>query len=136
MAREIKVLRQKIENGADFALTQPIYDPADLTQFVARYEMDYGLLTLPILAGVLPLYNARHADFLHNEVPGINIPAETRQRMRNAGEKGAQEGAAMARELIQQLRPHIQGIYLMPPFDRYDLAAEVIEATHMEEVRG
>ncbi|HXV42158.1 MAG TPA: bifunctional homocysteine S-methyltransferase/methylenetetrahydrofolate reductase, partial [Anaerolineae bacterium] len=58
VAREIKVLRQKIENGADFALTQPIYDPADLTQFVARYEADYGPLTLPILAGVLPLYNA------------------------------------------------------------------------------
>jgi 5,10-methylenetetrahydrofolate reductase len=131
-AREIKVLRQKIENGADFALTQPIFDPADLAQFVARYEAEYEPLALPILAGILPLYNARHADFLHNEVPGINIPAATRQRMRSAGEKGAQEGVSMARDLIHYLRPHIQGIYLMPPFDRYDLAAEVIEATQSE----
>lgn len=131
-AREIKVLRQKIENGSDFALTQPLYDPADLTGFVARYEAEHGPLTLPLLAGVLPLYNARHADFLHNEVPGIHIPAEVRQRMRQAGEKGAQEGVAMARELIQQLRPHVQGIYLMPAFDRYDLAAEVIEAAQAE----
>jgi homocysteine S-methyltransferase len=126
-AREIKVLRQKIENGADFALTQPIYDPANLETFLARYEADHGPLTLPLLAGVLPLYNARHADFLHNEVPGINIPADIRQRMRDAGEKGAQTGLAMARDLIRQLRPQVQGIYLMPPFDRYDLAAEVIE---------
>jgi homocysteine S-methyltransferase len=127
-AREIRVLHHKIENGADFALTQPIYDPTDLTRFVARYEAEHGPLTLPIMAGVLPLYNARHADFLHNEVPGINIPEETRRRMRAAGEKGAQEGVAMARHLIHQLRPHVQGIYLMPAFDRYDLTAEVIEA--------
>ncbi|MCK6626773.1 MAG: bifunctional homocysteine S-methyltransferase/methylenetetrahydrofolate reductase [Anaerolineae bacterium] len=126
-AREIKVLRQKIENGADFALTQPIYDAANLETFLARYEAEHGPLTLPLLAGVLPLYNARHADFLHNEVPGINIPAGIRQRMRDAGEKGAQTGLAMARDLIRQLRPQVQGIYLMPPFDRYDLAAEVIE---------
>ncbi|MBI1881615.1 MAG: bifunctional homocysteine S-methyltransferase/methylenetetrahydrofolate reductase [Chloroflexi bacterium] len=127
LAREIKVLRQKIDNGADFALTQPIYDPSDLIQFVTRYEAEHGPLTLPIMAGVLPLYNARHADFLHNEVPGINIPAEARQRMRTAGDKGAQEGVAMARDLIHQLRPHAQGIYLIPAFDRFDLAAEVIE---------
>jgi homocysteine S-methyltransferase len=126
-AREIKVLRQKIENGADFALTQPIYEAADLEKFLRRYEAEHGPLTLPLLAGVLPLYNARHADFLHNEVPGINIPEETRQRMRSAGETGAQEGIAMARDLIQELRPRVQGIYLMPAFDRYDLTAEVIE---------
>lgn len=131
-AREIKVLCQKIENGADFALTQPLYAAADLEKFVALYEAEHGPLALPLLAGVLPLYNARHADFLHNEVPGINIPAETRQRMHRAGEKGAQEGIAMARDLIQQLRPRVQGIYLMPPFDRYDLAAEVIEAAQTE----
>lgn len=126
-AREIKVLRQKIENGADFALTQPLFEAAHLDTFLARYEAEHGPLTLPLLAGVLPLYNARHAEFLHNEVPGIHIPADIRQRMRDAGEKGAQAGLAMARDLIHQLRPHVQGLYLMPPFDRYDLAAEVIE---------
>ncbi|NJN96915.1 MAG: hypothetical protein HC875_23845 [Anaerolineales bacterium] len=117
----------KIENGADFALTQPLFEAAHLDTFLARYEAEHGPLTLPLLAGVLPLYNARHAEFLHNEVPGIHIPADIRQRMRDAGEKGAQAGLVMARDLIRQLRPHVQGLYLMPPFDRYDLAAEVIE---------
>ncbi len=125
--RELRLLHRKIQNGADFALTQPIYDLASARTFITRYEAEYGPLNLPLLAGVLPLYNARHADFLHNEVPGINIPAETRQRIRHAGEKGAQEGVAMARDLVLQLRSLAQGIYLMPAFGRYDLASEVIE---------
>jgi homocysteine S-methyltransferase len=126
--REIKLLRRKIENGADFALTQPVFDLSAVKAFLARYELEYGPLPLPLLAGVLPLYNTRHADFLHNEVPGITIPEDIRLRMRSAGDKGAAEGVSMACELITQLRPLVQGIYLMPPFERYDLAAEVIEA--------
>ncbi len=126
--REIKLLRRKMENGADFALTQPVFDVEAARRFLTRYEAEYGPLNLPLLAGVLPLFNARHAEFLHNEVPGITIPEEVRQRMRFAGEKGAPEGVALAGELIHQLRPLVQGVYLMPPFERYDLAAEVIEA--------
>jgi homocysteine S-methyltransferase len=125
--RELSLLHRKIENGADFALTQPLYDIAEAKSFVSRYEAEYGPLNLPILAGVLPLYNARHADFLHHEVPGINIPQAIRRRMGQAGENGAQEGVAMARELVSQLRAFTQGIYLMPPFGRYDLGADVIE---------
>jgi methionine synthase I (cobalamin-dependent)/5,10-methylenetetrahydrofolate reductase len=125
--RELKLLHRKIESGADFALTQPIYDIAQARAFVARYEAEYGSFNLSILAGVLPLYNARHADFLHHEVPGISIPEEIRQRMWQAGDKGAQEGVAMARDLVLQLRSFTQGIYLMPAFGRYDLASEVIE---------
>jgi homocysteine S-methyltransferase len=130
--REIKVLRRKIESGADFALTQPVFDLVAAQAFIARYEAEHGPLTLPLLAGVLPLYNARHADFLHNEVPGITIPEDIRQRMHSAGEKGPQEGIAMAGDLIRQLRAFAHGIYLMPPFDRYDLAAEVVEAARGE----
>jgi homocysteine S-methyltransferase len=126
--REIKLLRRKLENGADFALTQPVFDLAPAQAFLSRYEAEYGRLKLPLLAGILPLYNARHAEFLHNEVPGISIPEAVRQRMRSVGEKGAQVGVELASELIQQLRGLVQGIYLMPPFERYDLAAEVIEA--------
>jgi homocysteine S-methyltransferase len=130
--REIKVLGRKIESGADFALTQPVFDLVAAQAFIARYEAENGPLTLPMLAGVLPLYNARHADFLHNEVPGITIPEDIRQRMHSAGEKGPQEGIAMAGDLIRQLRAFAHGIYLMPPFDRYDLAAEVVEAARGE----
>ena len=125
--RELKVLRRKIENGADFALTQPIYDLEAAQSFLARYEKKYGTLTLPLLAGILPLYNARHAEFLHNEVPGIEIPAHIRQRMHAAGQQGSQEGVIMAREMVLELKSLMQGIYLMPAFGRYDLAAEVIE---------
>jgi homocysteine S-methyltransferase len=126
-AREISVLRRKIESGADFALTQPIYEVAVAQAFVKQYEDSYGPLTLPILGGVLPLYSTRHAEFLHNEVPGITIPDDIRHRMKAAGDKGSQVGIELAHELILQLRPLVQGIYLMPAFSRYDLAAEVIE---------
>lgn len=133
-ARELTVLRRKIENGADFALTQPVYDVGAAQAFIARYEAEFGPLELPILAGVLPLYNARHAEFLHNEVPGIEIPDPIRQQMQAAGEDGAPTGVALARQLVEQLRPLVQGIYLMPPFGRYDLAAEVIEVVQAEAV--
>jgi len=126
--REIKVLHRKIENGADFALSQPVYDVEVAHTFVKRYEEEYGPLNLKIMAGILPLYNARHTEFLHNEIPGITIPDDMRQRIRRAGGKSAEAGLDMARELIAQLRSFTQGIYLMPPFDRFDLAAELIES--------
>jgi homocysteine S-methyltransferase len=129
--REMQVLHRKIENGADFALTQPIYEVSVAEAFLDRYQAEYGPLTLPLIAGVLPLYNARHTEFLHNEVPGINIPPEVRQQMHQAGENGPQLGVTMAQELVQHLRASFaQGVYLMPAFGRYDLAAEVIEAVH------
>ncbi len=77
--------------------------------------------------GVLPLYGPRHAAFLHNEVPGISIPEVMHQRMRQAGEAAPQEGVRMALELIAQMSSWASGIYLMPAFNRYDLAAEVVE---------
>ena len=81
-----------------------------------------------MLAGVLPLLTARHAEFLHNEVPGIVIPAEVRERLREAGGAAWQTGLAMAAELVAELRSaDVAGIYLMPQFGRYDLAAEVVE---------
>ncbi|MCB0195083.1 MAG: bifunctional homocysteine S-methyltransferase/methylenetetrahydrofolate reductase [Anaerolineae bacterium] len=130
--RELKVLRKKIENGADFALTQPVYNVAEAQAFIARYESEFGPWPLAIIAGVLPLYNGRHADFLHNEVPGINIPDELRSQMKEAGKNGAEVGVGLARDLVMQLRPFVQGIYLIPAFGRYDLAAEVIEVVSEE----
>jgi len=130
--RELKVLRRKIESGADFALSQPVYDVAHAQAFISRYESEFGTWPLPIVAGVLPLYNGRHANFLHNEVPGINIPVETRQRIEKAGDDGAEVGIQIARDLIAQLRPFVQGVYLIPAFGRYDLTAEVITAISAE----
>jgi 5,10-methylenetetrahydrofolate reductase len=82
------------------------------------------------MVGVLPLANERHADFLHNEVPGVVIPDVARARLRRAGEGSRQVGINMAVDLLHELRemPEIRGAYLMPPFGRYEIAAEIIEA--------
>lgn len=127
--KEIKALRKKIAAGADFFLTQPIYDLAPARAFIRRYEDQYGPLTQPVLAGLLPLVGARHANFLNNEVPGIHIPPALLARMEQAGEQGAAEGVRMAQELLDEFRtePHLRGAYLMPQFGRYDLAAEIID---------
>ena len=127
--REMKVLRRKIRGGVDFFLTQPIYQPVRASAFIEQYEAEYGPLDVPILVGVLPLYGVRHARFLHNEVPGITICPEVFERLERAGEDAPQEGVQIAVEMIEQLRPWASGIYLMPAFSRYDLAAEVVEAT-------
>ena len=126
--REMKVLRRKIRAGADFALTQPVFDPVAAQQFLEAYEATYGPLEIPVLVGVMPLYSLRHAAFLHHEVPGITIPAEIMARMEAAGEGAPQEGVRIAQELVAALRPWAQGVYIMPQFRRYDLAAEVVEA--------
>jgi len=80
---------------------------------------------LPLLVGLLPLASARHAEFLHNEVPGITLTESARDRMRLAGDKGRQEGVKIAQELLSELREVAAGVYLMPPFGRFDTAAEV-----------
>jgi len=125
--REMSVLHKKIEAGADFALSQPVYDVAVMRRFLEYHEERHGPLSLPILVGVLPLYGVRHAEFLHNEVPGISIPDAIRERMRRAGEDGPLEGVRIACELLLELRELVQGVYLMPAFNRFDLVAEVIE---------
>lgn len=125
--KEIRGLHKKIAAGADFALTQPVYDAALARAFLQRYALQHGPLRLPALVGVLPLYSARHAAFLHNEVPGISIPDGIRQRIEGAGGAAAAEGVTIALELVDALRTVVQGVYLMPPFGRFDLAAEIIE---------
>ncbi|HEY4666195.1 MAG TPA: bifunctional homocysteine S-methyltransferase/methylenetetrahydrofolate reductase [Anaerolineales bacterium] len=125
--REVRVLNRKVEAGADFVLTQPVFDSRRVKKTLNAYEARFGPLPIPVLVGVLPLYGSRHASFLHNEVPGISIPQEIRKRINAAGEQAPQAGIAIAVEILQQLRGISQGAYLMPPFGRYDMAAEIIE---------
>jgi methionine synthase / methylenetetrahydrofolate reductase(NADPH) len=124
--REMKLLRKKQINGADFGLTQPIFDAQRAQEFIAAYEAKYGERMLPVVAGIQPLYNAGNAEFLHNEVPGISIPDEFRERMRSAADP-QREGVEIARELLLQLRPYVQGVYMIPQFGRYDLVADVLD---------
>jgi 5,10-methylenetetrahydrofolate reductase len=127
-AQEMKSLHRKIKFGADFLLTQPVYQPEIIHKFLEQYQEIYGPLNTPILAGILPLVNARHASFLHHEVPGINIPEKIYNHMQTYGDKDPHVGIEIAIELIEKMKPYIQGIYLIPAFGRYDQAAEIIEA--------
>ncbi len=126
--REVKLLKKKIDNGADFAMTQPIYEVDVLDYFLSLYEDFYGALNIPVLVSILPLYSIKHARFLHYEVPGISIPLEIQARMEKAGKKETQEGLAIAKELLFNIKQKAQGVYIMPPFKRYELAAELIES--------
>jgi homocysteine S-methyltransferase len=124
---EIKNLRRKIKAGADFVLTQPVFEPEIAESFLKAYTEQHGALELPLLVGVMPLFSPRHAAFLHNEVPGVSIPPAYQQRMADAGAQAPAEGVKIALELVARMRPWIQGMYLMPQFSRYDLAAEIVE---------
>jgi 5,10-methylenetetrahydrofolate reductase len=88
------------------------------------------------LLGVLPLHSARHAEFLHNEVPGIMIPDEQRAEMHAAGERGAEVGLEMAMNLLEQCKGQVKGTYIMPSFGRYELAAELVRRLRTGEASG
>jgi len=126
MASEIRNLKRKLKAGADFILTQPIYKPELVQVFLKAYEAENGSLPVPLIAGLLPLASARHAAFLQSEVPGIEIPAATREMMEKSGENGARSGINLTIDLVAHIKPYVQGIYLMPAFQRYDYAAEII----------
>ncbi len=124
---EIKNLLRKVKAGADYVLTQPVFDAGQAERFIHYYQQRVGPFPLPILVGVLPLNNPRHARFLNHEVPGISIPDEVLDRMDRAGRNGEREGVAIANEMVQKMKHLIQGVYIMPAFGRYDLAAELID---------
>jgi homocysteine S-methyltransferase len=128
LERECRVLRRKIEAGASFALTQPVFGPDPLLRLREVYERSHGELALPLLAGVLPVVSSRHAEFLHNEVPGMDVPEDVRRRLERAGPNAEGEGLRMASELATGMREVAQGLYLVPQFHRFDLSAEIVEA--------
>lgn len=116
---ELEKYRRKVEAGAHFIMTQPIYELAPLTRFLERV----GRPPVPLLLGCIPLHSSRHAEYLHNEVPGITIPDAVRERMRKAGEHGHEEGLLLAQELLEEVHDLIQGVYLMPSYGRYDVVS-------------
>ena len=122
--KELARLFRKVEAGARWAQTQPVYDLEGLDRFLARA----GRLPIPIIVGLLPLHSFRHAEFLHNEVPGITIPDAVRARMKEAGDRALRQGIEMAQALLQQIRARYAGAYLMPSFGRYEVIAEVLDA--------
>lgn len=124
--RELRLLAKKLRNGADFALSQPVFNAGRAAHFLNQCQAEFGADMLPVIVGIQPLYNSKNAEFLHNEVPGIAIPDQFRQRMHTAADPQA-EGVVIAQELLATMRPHVQGVYLIPQFGRYDLVADVLD---------
>ena len=96
---------------------------------LSRFLDDVEPLGLPVLVGLLPLASYRNAEFLHNEVPGMQVPESVRERMRKAGSgaAGRKEGVAIARGMLEGVRHRVAGAYIMPPLERHELALEVID---------
>jgi len=122
---EVARLERKVAAGAEYILTQPVYDFGVFERFYRRIEN----LRVPLLLGILPLASYRNAEFLHREVPGMQIPREIRERMRRQEDKEAarREGILIAQQSLLEARSLVQGTYIMPPFNRVDSALAVLE---------
>ena len=124
-AHELKRFHWKVEAGAEYAITQPVFDPQQLEVFLASIED----VRIPVVAGIWPLVSARNAEFLANEVPGVTVPQAVLDRMRKANDKSKEhalaEGIAIAREALDRVRPYVQGVQVSAPFGKVELAMEV-----------
>lgn len=127
--RELERLARKKAAGAELVMTQPVYDPETLASFLD----DAAEIGLPMMVGLLPLASSRNAEFLHHEVPGMQIPKPYRDRMARAGggPAGRAEGIAIAREALAAVQDRVAGAYIMPPFNRVESAVAILD-----EVRG
>jgi len=127
LEREVKRFAWKVDAGAEFAITQPVFDARQLEEFLRRIEG----FRIPVVAGIWPLVSVRNAEFLANEVPGVSVPDEVVARMRRAQERGKEaalaEGVAIAREMRSRLQPMVQGVQVSAPFGRASVALEVLQ---------
>jgi len=123
--RELRRLELKRDAGAVVVMTQPVYDPRQVERFLS----DARGLGMPIMLGLCPLASYRNALFLHENVPGMRVPAPTLERMRAAEERGEgeAEGVRVAREALEAARGLVDGVYVMPPFGRHRLALQTLE---------
>ena len=124
-AVELRRFMYKVEAGAEFSVTQPVFDVAQLERFLREIDG----VRIPIVAGIWPLVSARNAEFLANEVPGVVVPEKILQRMRKANEKSREhavaEGIAIAREMLARVRGTVNGVQVSAPFGKVDLALQV-----------
>ncbi|HEX8830124.1 MAG TPA: bifunctional homocysteine S-methyltransferase/methylenetetrahydrofolate reductase, partial [Longimicrobium sp.] len=130
LEHELRRFYWKVEAGAEYAITQPVFDLRQLESFVQRIEREG--IRIPIIAGIWPLVSARNAEFLANEVPGVVVPEAVLDRMRRASaigkEAGVEEGLRIAQEMLRDALPMIQGVQVSAPFGRVPLALEVFNA--------
>jgi homocysteine S-methyltransferase len=121
-------LERKLAAGAHLIMTQPLYDLKQVEAMLAEAERRFGSdgFPVPLLLGVLPLQSSRHAEFLHNEVPGITIPDAVRASLRDAGDRAAEVGLELTIALLDEVGRRVAGTYIMPSFGRYEQAAELV----------
>lgn len=126
MERELRRLREKVESGAEFIITQPVFDVAPLLKMIKAIAD----LNVPVIAGIWPLASYRNAEFMKNEVPGVVVPDAVMSRMAGAESKEAQrqEGIAIARESIAAIRHAVQGVQVSAPFGNVGTALEVLKS--------
>jgi methionine synthase I (cobalamin-dependent)/5,10-methylenetetrahydrofolate reductase len=124
--RELSRFHWKVDAGAEFAVTQPVFDPRQLESFLERVAS----YRIPVVAGIWPLLSLRNAEFLANEVPGVAVPEAVLARMRSAQDKGKEaalaEGVQIAREMLARVRPLVQGVQVSAPFGRVEVALDVL----------
>jgi len=122
--KAVKRLERKVEVGADYIMTQPVYDP-ELIRQIAELTKH---IPIPIFIGIMPLASGRNAEYLHNEVPGIQLSDEVRARMAGLeGEEGRRVGTDIARELLDEAMKWFNGIYLITPFLSYGMTTQLVE---------
>lgn len=123
---ELRRFEWKVDAGAEFAITQPVFDPAQLERFIESIEHVH----IPVVAGIWPLVSARNAEFLANEVPGVIVPDEVLARMRRASERSRDhavaEGIAIAREMLERVRGAVRGVQVSAPFGKVEMALDVL----------
>jgi methionine synthase I (cobalamin-dependent)/5,10-methylenetetrahydrofolate reductase len=128
-AHELRRFEWKVEAGAEYAITQPVFDAEQLEAFIERIGEGH----IPIIAGIWPLVSVRNAEFLANEVPGVSVPDSVITRMRIANDKSKEhavaEGIAIAREMLDRIRPLVQGVQVSAPFGKVELALQVFAGT-------
>ena len=123
--RELDRFRRKVEAGAEFAITQPVFDPDALLRFLDEVER----FDIPILAGIWPLMSYRNAAFMRNEVPGVIVPDAVMERMASVESREGQlaVGIEIARESVARIRDRVAGIQVSAPFGRIETSLAVIE---------
>jgi homocysteine S-methyltransferase len=126
LARELDRLRRKIDAGADFVMTQPLFSMVQLERFLDTVG---GRLPVPLILGVLPLENTQHTELVHAKVPGIVVPDEVRQTMARAGEAGREVGIELASQLVAHARRLVDGIYVITSYGKYAVAEEIVRRT-------